>query len=53
MEPIFVAELDNLPADLAAVLEDGDLVLTLGAGSIGAIAQELPKLLRTLKVVEL
>jgi UDP-N-acetylmuramate--alanine ligase len=53
VEPIFVAELDNLPANLAAVLEDGDLVLTLGAGSIGAVAQELPQALRTLKVVEL
>jgi UDP-N-acetylmuramate--alanine ligase len=52
VEPVFVADLDTLPTDLAAVLKDGDLVLTLGAGSIGAAALELPQALRTLKVVE-
>jgi len=53
VEPIFVAEIDSLATDLSAVLEDGDVVLTLGAGSIGAIAQELPEVLRTLQAVEL
>ena len=53
VEPIFVAEIDSLATDLSAVLEDGDVVLTLGAGSIGAIAQRLPEVLRTLTVVEL
>jgi UDP-N-acetylmuramate--alanine ligase len=52
VEPVFVADLDKLANDLAAVLRDGDLVLTLGAGSIGTVAQELPQKLRTLKVVE-
>jgi UDP-N-acetylmuramate--alanine ligase len=51
VEPVFIAELDDLANDLSAVLEDGDVVLTLGAGSIGAIALELPAALRTLKVV--
>jgi UDP-N-acetylmuramate--alanine ligase len=51
VEPVFVADLDKLSDDLAAVLEDGDVVLTLGAGSIGTVALELPGLLRTLKVV--
>jgi UDP-N-acetylmuramate--alanine ligase len=51
VEPVFVADLDNLADNLAAVLEDGDVVLTLGAGSIGAVALELPDALRTLKVV--
>ena len=41
----------HLADNLAAVLEDGDVVLTLGAGSIGAVALELPDALRTLKVV--
>ena len=53
VEPIFVAEIDSLATDLSAVLEDGDVVLTLGAGSIGAIAQRLPEVLRTLTAVEL
>ena len=39
------------PLGRIPVLEDGDVVLTLGAGNIGAIAQELPEQLRTLKVV--
>lgn len=51
VEPVFVADLDNLADNLAAVLEDGDVVLTLGAGSIGAVALELPNALRTLQVV--
>ncbi len=33
VEPVFVADLDKLDEDLSAVLEAGDLVLTLGAGS--------------------
>jgi UDP-N-acetylmuramate--alanine ligase len=52
VEPVFVAELETLATDLAAVLEDGDVVLTLGAGSIGAAALELPAALRTLKAVQ-
>ena len=53
VEPIFVAAIESLADDLAAVLEDGDLVLTLGAGSIGAVALNLPAALRTLKAVEM
>jgi len=51
VEPVFVADLDKLADDLAVVLEDGDVVLTLGAGNIGTVALELPQQLRTLKVV--
>ncbi len=47
VEPIFVAELDQLPAALARVVEDGDVVMTLGAGSIGALARELGPALET------
>ncbi|NND35822.1 MAG: UDP-N-acetylmuramate--L-alanine ligase, partial [Gammaproteobacteria bacterium] len=45
IEPVFVETLDELPSVLADVLADGDLVLTMGAGDIGAYAQELPALL--------
>lgn len=51
VEPVFVDKLDGLAADLAPVLEDGDLVLTLGAGSIGSAAQALPGQLGGQKVV--
>jgi len=43
VEPVFVAELDDLPALLSGVLSDGDLLLTMGAGSIGAAAGRLPE----------
>ncbi len=53
VEPIFVPDLNTLADHLSAVIEDGDVVLTLGAGSIGAAALELPAALRTLKAVKL
>jgi len=46
VEPVFVESLDELPTVLKDVLEDGDLVLTMGAGDIGAFAAGLPDLLR-------
>ncbi len=46
VEPIFVEELDGLAQVLDDVLADGDLVLTMGAGDIGALAARLPTLLR-------
>ncbi len=41
VEPVFVPELDEIPARLARLLAAGDVVLTLGAGSIGAAAPAL------------
>jgi len=41
IEPIFVERADDLPEALRGVLRDGDVVLTMGAGNIGAVAQEL------------
>ncbi len=52
VEPVFVPELGELAADLAPLLEDNDLVLTLGAGNIGAVAHELPGRLGGQKVAE-
>ena len=45
VEPVFVENLDDLAGVLGGVLNDGDLVLTMGAGDIGAYAQSLPELL--------
>ncbi len=42
-EPIFLEDLGELPELLATILEPGDVVLTLGAGSIGAAALQLPE----------
>ncbi len=45
VEPVFVESLDELPAVLTDLLKDGDLLLTMGAGDIGAYAGNLPELL--------
>ena len=45
VEPIFIEDLAELPAALAPILQADDVVLTLGAGSIGAAAQTLPRAL--------
>ena len=45
VEPVFVETLDDVLPVLEGLLEDGDLVLTMGAGDIGAYAAGLPDLL--------
>jgi UDP-N-acetylmuramate--alanine ligase len=42
VEPIFVERVEELPQALLGCLAAGDLLVTMGAGSIGAAAQELP-----------
>lgn len=46
VNPIFVEDIDQTDEVLRTVLQDGDVVLTLGAGSIGRVATELPEQLR-------
>jgi UDP-N-acetylmuramate--alanine ligase len=46
VEPVLLKSLDQLPSVLASVAHDGDVVLTMGAGSIGAAAHELPAALQ-------
>ncbi len=41
VEPVFVERVEELADSLRGVLKDGDLVLTMGAGNIGAVAHEL------------
>jgi len=45
VDPVFVADLETLPAVLGDILEDGDILLTLGAGDIGAASARLPAVL--------
>jgi UDP-N-acetylmuramate--alanine ligase len=40
VEPVFVERVEELAEALHSVLRDGDVVLTMGAGNIGAIAQD-------------
>lgn len=42
VEPVFVESLEKLPAALQGLLAEGDLLLTMGAGDIGAFAAGLP-----------
>jgi UDP-N-acetylmuramate--alanine ligase len=41
IEPVFVENVEDLAESLRGVMRDGDVVLTMGAGNIGAVAQEL------------
>ena len=41
VEPVFVEHIEELASTLKGVLKDGDILLTLGAGSIGAAANKL------------
>jgi UDP-N-acetylmuramate--alanine ligase len=47
VEPVFVDALDEIVPVLQGLLADGDLVLTMGAGDIGAFSATLPDLLRS------
>jgi UDP-N-acetylmuramate--alanine ligase len=41
VEPLFVESVSDLPAALLDTLQDGDVLLTMGAGSIGATASKV------------
>jgi UDP-N-acetylmuramate--alanine ligase len=44
VEPVFIAEINDLPATLADFIQDGDVVLCMGAGSIGQTPARLAAL---------
>ena len=41
VEPVFVEDIAEMPAAIRRVARDGDVVLTMGAGSIGNVAAQL------------
>jgi UDP-N-acetylmuramate--alanine ligase len=45
VDPVFLDPVEELPELLKSVLQDGDMLLTMGAGSIGAVAAELQETL--------
>ena len=45
VEPVLAAGIDELPGILANIVRPGDVVLTMGAGSIGGVAHDLPETL--------
>ena len=43
IEPVYVGDKDALPGILANIMQDGDIVMTQGAGNIGQIAKLLAR----------
>jgi UDP-N-acetylmuramate--alanine ligase len=41
VDPVFISEQSELVQTLSCVLQDGDVLMTMGAGDIGAISQRL------------
>ena len=41
VEPIFVEDIGEMPAAIRRIAEDGDVVITMGAGSIGGVPGQL------------
>lgn len=41
VNPVLISDVHDLPRELPSMLEDGDLVLLLGAGNIGHVAQQI------------
>ena len=51
VEPVFVERVENLAGALKDLIREGDVLVTMGAGNIGAVAHELPKNLGAIKAV--
>jgi len=49
VDPVFVEDVEALPTVLQDLLQPGDVLLTLGAGSIGAVSANLPETLTRLQ----
>ena len=41
VEPVFVAEIAGMEAAIFAAVQEGDVVLTMGAGSIGGVPSKI------------
>jgi UDP-N-acetylmuramate--alanine ligase len=52
LEPVFVPRVENIPTALRDMLREGDVVVTMGAGHIGAVAHELLTKLAAPRAVE-
>ena len=46
VEPIFVDDINELPQALSEVTRDGDVVISMGAGTIGAVPAKVVELLK-------
>jgi UDP-N-acetylmuramate--alanine ligase len=41
VEPVYVEDIGDMPAAIRRIARDGDVVLTMGAGSIGNVPAQL------------
>ena len=44
LDPVFVEAIEDVPTVLSGIVEEGDVVITQGAGNIGRLAQQLASL---------
>ncbi len=47
LEPLFVDDIDAMAAAILGTAQDGDVVITMGAGSVGAVAAQVVESSRT------
>ncbi|MFV2059815.1 MAG: glutamate ligase domain-containing protein, partial [Gammaproteobacteria bacterium] len=48
VDPVFVEQIELLPETLVGILENDDILLTLGAGNIGAMSAQLPEQIQSI-----
>lgn len=51
VEPIYIEEVDDLPAAILDIVQDGDVVLVMGAGSVARVAPHIAQMNNKLTVV--
>jgi len=44
VEPVFVEQIEDMPAAILQAAQDGDVIVTMGAGSIGAVPAQVVQL---------
>ena len=43
VDPVFVEKIADMPATIMNIIKDGDVVITMGAGSISGVPAKLAK----------
>lgn len=51
LEPIYIEHVDELPAAIHGVAQDGDVILVMGAGSVGKVAARVLQATKKLAVI--
>ena len=51
LEPIYIEHVDELPAAIHGVAQDGDVILIMGAGSVGKVAARVLQATKKLAVI--